>query len=184
LTGAQPLWERYFKRLLSECERRIGRKRLAMHDGDDLAATVLEALISGTLQQRFPKLRDREQLWMLLLTISARKVANARRDEHAQIRGGGNVVQENVLAQAADDGFSLDSVMKEEATPEMAEMLVETLEYLGRALPDASLRRIAELKMEEYTNQEIANAMNVAKPTVERKLGRIKALLREWSKDQ
>ena len=49
---------------------------------------------------------------------------------------------------------------------------------LLQALSEDSLREIAHLKMEGYTNGEIADKLAVTRRTVERKVERIR---REWS---
>ena len=44
---------------------------------------------------QFPQLADRDDLWRLLVTITARKVISAVRHQTRQKRGGGRVVGES-----------------------------------------------------------------------------------------
>ena len=170
--GAQPLWERYFSQLVRLCERRLHGRRPGKIDGEDLASVVLTAFIRGTLTRQFPLLDDRDDLWKLLLTITARRVANALRDA-----GRRPAVQENVLAGPEGDGFQIDMVIGEEPSPEEVGMLLDTLGQLEAAAPEQKLRQVAELKMQGYRSREIAEKLGCAEPTVQRKLRRIRDFL-------
>lgn len=61
----------------------------------------------------------------------------------------------------------------------MPETNCELLEQLDR-LGDDRLREIAAKKLEGYSNVEIAEELNVAVRTIERKLGRIRSC---WEQD-
>src|SRR5262249_11980304 len=58
----------------------------------------------------------------------------------------------------------------EEPTPELAAQFVEEFQRLMEQLEDPSLRRVAALKLEGYTNDEIAARLGCVTSTVERKL--------------
>ena len=62
-------------------------------------------------------------------------------------------------------------------TPEFAAELAENCERLLELLANADLRRIALLKLEGFTALEIAEQMNCAPRTVERKLRLIRSLV-------
>ncbi len=79
--AAQRIWERYFEDLT-----RLARKRLAglprrAADEEDVALSAMNSFYRGALAGRFPQLSDREDLWKLLVTITARK-ATAQRRRH------------------------------------------------------------------------------------------------------
>ena len=61
-----------------------------------------------------------------------------------------------------------------EPTPELAAMLVENTQQLLAALDDDNLRQIACLKLEGWTNDEIAQQLDCVRRTVERRLERIR----------
>jgi DNA-directed RNA polymerase specialized sigma24 family protein len=63
-----------------------------------------------------------------------------------------------------------------EPTPEFAAMVAEEVRLLLCALDDDTLRRIATLKMEGFSNEEIAGDQRVALRTVERKLHLIRQI--------
>src|SRR5262249_49366796 len=71
--AAQQLWQSYFQRL-----HRIARKKLQgtprrVADEEDVALSAFDSFCRGAEQGRFPQLTDRDDLWRLLVTITARK---------------------------------------------------------------------------------------------------------------
>src|SRR5438309_1437776 len=84
LTAAQPLWERYFARLvgLARSRLRAGR-RAAAHDEEDAALSAFQSFCDGAANGRFPQLSDRDDLWRLLVVITARK-AGAHTEREAR----------------------------------------------------------------------------------------------------
>jgi ECF sigma factor len=73
-----------------------------------------------------PDLGNRDDLWRLLVTITARKAHNQRRNEGRRKRGGGRVVGEGCLAGAdpMSDHFAAQ-VVGDEPTPEFAAMVAD-----------------------------------------------------------
>jgi DNA-directed RNA polymerase specialized sigma24 family protein len=58
-------------------------------------------------------------------------------------------------------------------------MLAEQFERLLALLPDEDLRHLARLRLEEYTNAEIAARLGCSERTVERKLALIRGFWEE-----
>ena len=65
-------------------------------------------------------------------------------------------------------------------TPEFAASVAEQFETLLAKLPEAELRQIARLRLEEYTTEEIAEQLGIAERTVRRKLVLIRSY---WEND-
>jgi DNA-directed RNA polymerase specialized sigma24 family protein len=131
--------------------------------------------------RRFPQVEDREDLWKLLLTITARKVTAQKRRHFAAKRGGGQVRGESVFVRANDDreaNCGIGEVLGSSPTPELAHMLAEDCRQLLDSLGDESLRQVATLSLEGYTTVEIADKLGCVRRTVERKLERIRD---KWS---
>ncbi|MGA7497553.1 MAG: ECF-type sigma factor, partial [Isosphaeraceae bacterium] len=75
LAAAQPLWERYFGRLVVLARGKLERQRHARAEADeeDAALSAFNSFCVGVAQGRFPQLADREDLWRILMTITVRK---------------------------------------------------------------------------------------------------------------
>ena len=170
LAAAQPLWERYFHLLVELARRKLGAKPRAA-DEEDVALSAFDSFCRGLKHGRFPELQDRDNLWKLLVVLTARKACHLLRDEQRLKRGGGQT--------AGADG-ELELVPSQEPSPEFAAELSENCQRLLDRLGDADLRRIALSKMEGYTSEEIAGQMSCAPRTVERKLRLIRNL---WEKE-
>ena len=127
---------------------------------------------------RFPDLNDRDDLWNLLVTITVHKVIHLVRYEDRKKRGGG---RKCVVADAANSSADLlQQLVDAEPTPEVAVQVAEEAERLLDSLPSKELVELALLKMEGYTNEEIAKRWQKAERTVERKLNLIRKI---WAKD-
>jgi RNA polymerase sigma factor (sigma-70 family) len=182
--AAQQLWERYFPRLVGLARKKLQEMGLARRaiDEEDVALSAFDSFCRGVEQGRFPQLSDRDDLWKLLVTITARKAIDLREHENRQKRGGGNVDGESVLDGlfGSEDGAAgIGQVVGNEPTPELAAQLAEEFQRLLRKLPDEGLRLIALAKLEGYTNEEVAAMRGCAVPTVERRLSLIRALWKQ-----
>jgi DNA-directed RNA polymerase specialized sigma24 family protein len=164
--AAQPLWERYFQHLVELARRKLGAKpRIA--DEEDVALSAFDSFCRGLQRGRFGDLHDRDNLWKLLVVLTARKAYHVLRDEGRLKRGGGR------KAGAAEQ---LEQAVDPEPTPEFAAELAENCQRLLSLLTDDELRTIALCKMEGCTNDEIARQRQCAPRTVERKLRLIRSL--------
>ena len=87
-------------------------------------------------------------------------------------RGGCRVVRESDLAGGGltRSRHVLDLIPGPEPTPEFSAMVAEECRQLLNNLRDESLRQVALLKMEGYTNDEIVERLGCARRTVARKL--------------
>jgi DNA-directed RNA polymerase specialized sigma24 family protein len=81
---------------------------------------------------------------------------------------------------AAAEGGALLQVLSREPTPEFAAEVAEQYQQLLARLGDPALVRVANLKMEGYTNEEIAGQLECTTRTVECRLRIIRGL---WQKE-
>src|SRR4051812_18246510 len=79
--AAGPQWERYFRRLVALARARLHSAPRRAADEEDVALSAFDSFCRGAGQGRFPHLDDRDDLWRLLVTITARKALHLRRDE-------------------------------------------------------------------------------------------------------
>ena len=175
--AAGRLWQRYFAGLV-----RLARKKLeavpraaAVEDEEDAALSAFHSLCAGAAAGRFDRLKDRDDLWRLLVVITMRKVCDQIRRQRKLKRGGGRVVAEAALAGLDPDspgGF--EQFIGREPIPEFAAMLAEEFQARLGSLPDESLRQVALWKLEGYSSDEIANRLGCVSRTVDRKLDLIR----------
>jgi DNA-directed RNA polymerase specialized sigma24 family protein len=180
--AAQRLWERYAMRLVELAQRRLKDAPKRIADEEDVAASVFHSLCRGAAAGRFQSVKNRDDLWWLLLAITKQKVVDHVRRESAQKRGAGRTLCESGLNGKPDEshGFALDRLVSDEPTPEFVVMLEEQHQRLLGLLRDDSLRRIAIFRIEGFTVPEIAEDFQVATRTIERKLQLIRDV---WSKE-
>jgi WD40 repeat protein len=91
-------------------------------------------------------------------------------------RGGGQVRPASDLEGQGDDDL-LAHAVGSEPTPEFAAMVAEEYRLLLERLDDDVLRRVAILRMEGYTGDEIAARLGCARRTVARQLALIRRIL-------
>lgn len=180
--AAQRIWERYYGQLLSLARRKLSRSRRRTADEEDVVLSAFNSFCEGVAAGRFPRLDDRHDLWKVLLTLTARKAAGQMRRERARKRGGGAVRGESVfrMGRGSKQNLGINQVLGAEPTPAFAALVTDECEQLMASLDDESLRAIALLKLEGYTNEEMAQELGCGLRTVERKLARIRD---KWARE-
>ena len=179
--AAQPLWEHYFSKLVTIARTKLRRMRktTADQDEEDAALSAFNSFCAGAARGKFPQLADRDDIWRLLVVITARKAMAQANREGRQKRGGGRVVEEAVLfghgLGGADGSLAgLERIAAQGPSPEFAAMMAEECGRLLDALDDDSLRQVALSRMEGYNNDEIAEQLGCARRTVARRLDLIR----------
>jgi RNA polymerase sigma factor (sigma-70 family) len=177
--AVQQLWERYFSRLVRLARNELAGTNRRVEDEEDLALSVFSKFCNAAENGRFPELADRDGLWRLLLTMTARKAIDQHRKHARQRRGGGNVRGESVFAQNSDNASPLADVIGDEPTPEFAAIVSEQLRRLLDILGNDELRSLALAKLEGFTNDELAQRHDCSTRTIERRLNLIRAKCNE-----
>jgi DNA-directed RNA polymerase specialized sigma24 family protein len=174
-SAAQQLWERYFEQLVELAGKKLQGATRRVVDEEDVALSALASFFRGALEGRFPQLRDRTDLWRLLVVLTARKAFHVRRYEQQQKRGS------RQLSWGGSEP-NLEQIVGREPTPEFAAQVAEECRRLLARLDSEELRSIARWKMEGYTTEEIAAQLGCAPSTVERRLRLIRRLWEQESK--
>jgi DNA-directed RNA polymerase specialized sigma24 family protein len=158
--AAEQLWRRYFHRLvgLARAKLRDAPRRVA--DEEDVALSAFDSFCRATEAGRFPDLADRESLWALLMTITARKVFHLRRDQERQKRGG--------HMNEAVDAALWQEALSHEPSPAVAAEMAETCRWLLHRLDDDELRSVAVWKMEGWSVAEMAEHLGYSPRTIKR----------------
>ena len=175
--AAQRLWERYAEQLVSLARQRLGSAPRSVVDEEDVVQTVFSTICRGATEGRFNDVKNRDELWWLLVAITRHNVADHMRRECALKRGGGRVHPESQLTIDADGKSAFDIITGGDPTPDFLAMLDEQFQRLLGLLRDDRLREIAIMRFEGYTVAEIAEKHAIACRAVERKLQLIRSKL-------
>ncbi len=150
--ATQAIWDHYFERLAHFARQKLDKLPRRVADEEDAALSALHSFCRGAEAGRFPQLSDRHDLWLLLMTIAARKVRAQTRRRKAEKRGGGKVRGESVFEIPGDDGknVGIGQVLGREPNSQPAkrteaiksvipDMLRRELVHAGVLSEDASL---------------------------------------------
>ena len=169
--AARPLWERYFRRLVTLARDRLRALPRAAADEEDVALSAFDSFCRHAERGRFPRLDDRDDLWSLLVEIARCKACDLARHEGCERRD---------WRRTAPLGAEAGDPPGAEPDPALAAELAEESGRLLGMLPDGELRALAVRKLEGYTNEEIAGLLGCSRATVERRLALIR---KRWEKE-
>jgi DNA-directed RNA polymerase specialized sigma24 family protein len=172
------LLKHYFGQLVRQTRRWLRHTPRPTADEEDVALSAFDSVCRRAEQGRFPRLFDRNDLWQLLVVIAFRKTCNQINHAMARQPPNGHVI--NASALAGDEGALFADMLSREPSPEMVAQSAEECRRLLAELGDETLRQVALWKLEGYTNDEIAPKLGRKRPTVERKLNKIR---RRWEKE-
>ncbi|MFO0878255.1 MAG: ECF-type sigma factor [Gemmataceae bacterium] len=175
--AAQHLWERYFREMARLAEKRLPPGARRAFDEEDIALSAFKSFCNGVEEGRFSRLSAREDLWKILVTLTARKAQAYKRNATRQKRGGGKVLGESDLP---GDTPAFETIIGSTPSPAFAVEIAEQFTRLLDQLADDEQRQIALLKMEGHTIEEIATRLNLSHRAVER---RLQAIRQTWDQE-
>ncbi len=167
--AAQKLWERYFEKLVKLARRNLQHTSRRISDEEDVALSAFKSLCLGVERNRFPQLKDRQNLWKLLITITVRKARDQARYAGARKRDNGRVESHPEIAQIVGD----------EPTPEFAAQVSEQTQRILDWAPSPKEKQVLVWMLEGFTDAEIADKLGCARVTVWRTRNRIRARLEQ-----
>jgi len=176
--AAQELWRRYFESLVRLARGRLRTAPRAVADEEDAALSAFDSFCRGAARGCYPRLDDRDDLWRLLVVITERKALDQAKLERRKKRGGGKIVASTTADQ---EGMGIAGIAAPGPTPEFAAMMADECRRLLNGLRDDSLRQVAHLRMEGYTNMEVADRLGVSLRSVARK---VELIRRAWLGDE
>ena len=171
--AVQQVCERYFHRLVALARHKLEGSPRRVADEEDVALSAFASFCRNAERGRFPELLDRDSLWRLLVVITARKAGHLRRDQRRQKRRLANAAGP---AGGGTREIGIEQIVSREPSPAFAAEVADECRRLMDCLGDDVLRSVALLKMEGYTNAEIAAKLGCVEGTVERKLRVIRNL--------
>jgi DNA-directed RNA polymerase specialized sigma24 family protein len=168
--AAAKLWGHYFEDLVRLARDRLRGSPRAVADEEDAALSAFDSFCQGAARGRYPRLDDRDDLWRLLVVITERKAIDQVKRERRKKRGGGRIIgrSDSLDGDWKDSGIA--SVVSPEPTPEFAAMVADECRRLLGLLRDETLRKVALLRMEGFTNEEVADRLGCSLRSVARKL--------------
>jgi RNA polymerase sigma factor (sigma-70 family) len=169
--AAERLWQRYFHRLVELARRKLHDAPRRVADEEDVALSAFDSFCRAAEQGRFPDLADRDSLWAVLMTITARKAFHLIRDQQRHKRGG---------PAGPTSAVDWSEVLAREPGPDLAAELAEQSQRLLDALPDPGLRSVAVWKMEGYSVEEMASRLRCSPRSIKRKTQLVREI---WQKE-
>ena len=174
LQAIQRLWSRYYEQLVRLARTRLRGAPRRHQDEEDYAAIALDCFIRGLQCGRYPDIADRDGLWRLMMAMTANKVTDGLRSECRAKRGGKNQGDDFL-----GDGAGLAEKLAEGPTQEIAVAFTDILNQVLANLDDDTLRRVALMRLDGYSNVEISQELQCVERTIERKLNVIRRVWRE-----
>jgi RNA polymerase sigma factor (sigma-70 family) len=173
--AARQIWLRFSDRLTAEVRRRLDRRILRRVGAEDVVQSLFASFFDAPPGPAGPP-RDRAALWRLLVHFTLCKVANTaerhrarRRDYRREAPMGDLIGGSATISFDPRDDRALDPADEAVAREEFHRLL--------GVLP-ADLRDVLVMRLEGYTNAQIAAAIGRVERTVELKMKTIRALLR------
>ena len=179
VAAAQPLWERYYRRLVALARKKLRSANRGVADEEDVVQNAFQSFFRAVAEGRFPDLADRDGLWRLLVVFTANKAFKQLAHENRKKRGGGTAAGPMGIYQITfGSDTALGQLVDAEPTPEFAAQVADECRRLLAALGDETLRQVALWKLEGFSNDEIADKLACSRRTIARKLEAIRIL---WS---
>jgi ECF sigma factor len=163
--AAEQLWARYFRQLMLQARLRMSNVAKGSYDEEDAALSTFQVLCKKLNEGQYAEIADRQELWQLMLKVLIRKIGRRVKYQTAAKRSPGTT-QPNAV--------SVDEL----PAPTSQEISQECFDLIS-SLNDPNLERVALLKFEGYSNEEIALKLQRTRRTVQRMLNLIRDLWEE-----
>jgi RNA polymerase sigma factor (sigma-70 family) len=147
-------------------------------DEEDVALEAFHSFLRRCREGSYPQMRDRNDLWHLLLAITIHKANNQIRDQR-RLRRDSRRTKIDARRLIDSDTFSLNQLLSPDPPPELLTSFADSLDRLFSLLPDGELRSMVLYRLEGRTNAEIAELIGRSRPTVERRMRLIRDIWRE-----
>lgn len=170
-SAATEIFQRYIERLTRLARARLSLKLARRVDADDVVLSAWRSFFFGVEEGRLRVERSGD-LWALLARMTLYKLYRSARRHRAGRRDLHREESPTAVLQLADDSPGPDEVVA------FNDELISLLESL-----DPQGRRVLELSLQGYQQQDIADLIGKSERTVRRSLGRIRDRIREESPD-
>jgi DNA-directed RNA polymerase specialized sigma24 family protein len=175
--AAHVIWGRFFERLVILANRKLKNSSRRAMDEEDVVQQAFFEFFKCVQNGRFPLLTDRDDLWQVLAMLVDRRAKDQMKRQLSLRAGSGRVLGESAFIGASERDVrkpGIAQVPDVDATPELASDFVDELQIRLGSLGENEYVRIAILKMQGYSNPEIADRIKSSLRTVERVLKEIR----------
>ena len=169
------LCQRYFEQLTKIARKKFGNNQRAIADEEDIALSVLDSYFRSSANGRFDNLRDRNDLWYLLLSMTKQRVVGQVQENLCKKRGEGKIVSISELR--GNETTAEQHFVDHSPGPDILMMISDQCDYLIDMISDPIAKDIARMKLQNESNRDIAVRLEVPVCVVERKL---KLIRKKW----
>jgi RNA polymerase sigma factor (sigma-70 family) len=167
--AARKLFDTYVERLVALARRRISQRLASRVDPEDIVQSVFRTFFGRVRAGQF-HIDDQDDLCKLLMRITVHKTLRQVAFHKAAKRD-----PSHETGQGEHSHEMLMELLDREPTPDAAVAFLDHLEhFLARQRPQD--RKILELRLQGFDNQEIARQLEISDRTIRRVLERIRGL--------
>lgn len=177
------LYNRYLDRSvrLAKSRLRVGEDHLI--DDEQAAMSALESLIIRVRGGSYSDIKDHLKLWNLLACIINRKLIKYRRSMYGPTRSPEQpFIPVNEIDGDSSNNFGVN-VVDHEPSPLSAVIANDTLQQILDNLSDPDARSVLLLRLEGYSDSEIADQLNHSRSWVARRTSAIRRVAKSLLRD-
>jgi RNA polymerase sigma-70 factor (ECF subfamily) len=167
--AARQLVDRYLDRLVALARRRLSQRLASRVDPEDVVQSVFRTFFCRAKEGKF-QIKDQDDLCKLLMRITVHKVLKqvehhtaGKRDPRLETEQGNRTLER------------MSELLAHEPTPEAEVLFLDQLESLMAQLKPQE-RKILEMRMQGYNNEEIATELGIYDRKIRRVIERMRGL--------
>lgn len=167
--AARRLFDTYVDRLVALARRRISQRLASRVDPEDIVQSVYRTFFSRAKKGQF-QIENQDDLCKLLMRITVHKTLRQVAFHKAAKRD-----PSHETAQGEHANELMMEILDREPTPDSAVAFIDHLEkFLSTLRPKD--RQILELRMQGYSNEEIAKKLDTSDRSIRRVVERIRGM--------
>lgn len=162
------VFEKYFNRLIKLALHKMHGLNTVPYSPEDVVNSVVRSLWNGVQKNKI-EITTEDNLWGCLYQITTRKVCAERRRAFSQKRGENRmVISGDQVNEETEESF-FSSIVGKEPSPEMAVEMAEGADELLSLFDNLPTHKeLIILKLQGYSNHEIANKLGICDNSVRR----------------
>lgn len=182
----EQLWRVYYPKLKSAVNARIVSIPRLAGESSDLTSKSLAGFLCSTIRSPVLDLTDVNSVWKLLKVVALRHIKDVAKQRFAQKRGGplATISLDQAIGGKDDvDKTSLGmgriaTALWDKSAPDPCDGLLfdELVEKLLANVPDERTKSIVLMRLNDYSNGEIADMLKISIRTVQRHIKEIEEL--------